>query len=435
MFATLDQKAERLARELNALTEVAKTLVSPLELPKLLEAVLDKISGVLEPAEAGAIMLWDQSSGLFRPGAAFGYDPDIIEEAGLRAGESITGKVYDQGKAILLSTAEEVATAMSDMRPANRNVMARALNTERTPICTLAAPIAVGHQKFGVLVLEILEGPRTFSQEDLPFVQIIADLIALAIERARLAARADAVHAAREADHLRSELMATLSHELRMPLTAIKGYATALLLDEVVWAPDKQRDFLQMIEDECDHMEVMLTDILDSSLIEVDRLKLEFQTVCIAEVAQEIAAEMKRRTKLHNLIVDFPSDFPLVQADAHWIRQVFRNILDNAIKYSPAGGLIILHGEVRPSDIVISISDQGIGISPEDLIPLFEKYFRAKSPAGLKVPGTGLGLPIARTIVEAHGGRIWAESKVGQGTTLSFSLPKTHSQQAELRGE
>jgi signal transduction histidine kinase len=84
----------------------------------------------------------------------------------------------------------------------------------------------------------------------------------------------------------------------------------------------------------------------------------------------------------------------------------------------------VIRGEVRPNDVVVSISDQGVGISPEDLIPLFEKYFRVKSPTGYHVPGTGLGLPVARGIIEAHGGRIWAESKVGQGTTLYFSVPR-----------
>ena len=122
--------------------------------------------------------------------------------------------------------------------------------------------------------------------------------------------------------------------------------------------------------------------------------------------------------------MDFPPDFPIVDADPRRIRQVIRNILDNAIKYSPNGGLVVIRGQARPADVVISISDQGVGISPEDLIPLFEKYFRVKSPTGYHVPGTGLGLPVARAIVEAHGGRIWAESKVGHGTTLYFSLPR-----------
>jgi two-component system sensor histidine kinase VicK len=127
-------------------------------------------------------------------------------------------------------------------------------------------------------------------------------------------------------------------------------------------------------------------------------------------------------------MVDFPNDFPVVNADPRWIKQVFRNILDNAVKYSPEGGLIVIKGEIRLSDVVVSVSDQGIGISPEDLIPLFEKYFRVRSATTLHVSGTGLGLPIARVIVEAHGGRIWVESKVGEGTTIYFSLPRMQAQ-------
>lgn len=422
-----DATVERLTRELHALTEISKTLTSPIDLPILLNAILEKIIDVLKPAEIGTIMLWDQAAGLFRPWAATGYDLDTIKSLGLRGGESVTGKVYESGKACLLLTREDVAHAMMDMRPANRSVLSQALGTECVPICTLAAPITVRDQKFGVLVLEILEGPQIFAPEDLPFVQTIADLIALAIERARLEMKADEVREAQESERLRSELMATLSHELRMPLTAIKGYSTALQLDEIEWGPDKRQAFLHLIEEECDNMEGMLTDILDSSLIEVDRLSIELQPTQLPKLALEIATEMKRRTGRHHIIVDFPQDFPLLDADPLWIRQVFRNILENAIKYSPEGGLIVVRGEVRTSDVVVHISDQGLGISPEDLIPLFEKYFRAKLPSGLHVPGTGLGLPIARVIIEAHQGRIWAESRLGEGTTLSFSLPKNGS--------
>jgi signal transduction histidine kinase len=112
---------------------------------------------------------------------------------------------------------------------------------------------------------------------------------------------------------------------------------------------------------------------------------------------------------------------------------VLRNILDNAVKYSPNGGLIVIKGEARTIDVVVSVADQGIGISSEDLIPLFEKYSRVRSVSTLHVSGTGLGLPIARAIVEAHGGRIWVESKVGEGTTIFFSLPRNQSERRRQR--
>jgi len=415
---------ERLQRELYALIEVAKTLTSPLDLPELLNAVVQKLIGVIGPAEVGAVMLWDQSSGLFRPAAVFGYDLIVLRELGLRAGESITGKVFDEGVERLFNTPEQVARAMEDMRPSNRSVMARALGFEELPHCVLAAPISVGELKLGVLVLETFRGPAIFTEEDMPFLQTIADLIALAIDRDRLAAQADAIHEERREERMRSEVLATLSHELRMPLTAIQGYSSALLMEEVDWSDEKHQEFLLLIEDECNSMQTMLKDILDSSLIDVDQLILERQPARIPFIARDVAVEFQRRTESHRIMVDFATTFPILEFDTRWIKQVFRNILDNALKYSPEGGLIVIRGEVRLYDVVIMVADQGIGISPENLIPLFERYYRVRSTANLHIPGTGLGLPIARAIVEAHGGRIWAESKLSEGTTISFSLPK-----------
>lgn len=420
---TNNQELERRARDLYALTEVAKTLAAPLDLPDLLGAVVDKLADVLESAELGVIMLWDNSSGLFRPAASFGYNLQDIRGIGLRAGESITGKVYDEGAPRLLNSATEVAEAMADMRPANRSTLIRALNTEDLPRSALAAPLCVGERKFGVLVLEILRGTARFTANDLSFVQTLAELIALAIDRSRLTSEAATARDLRQADRLRSEVLATLSHELRTPLASIKGYSTALLLEEINWSDEKRREFLRLIDVECDNLQAMLSDILDSSLIDMGQLVIEREPVRLERIAHEVADEMQSHTELHRLAMDLP-DFPILDVDPRRIKQVIRNILDNAIKYSPEGGLVVIRGQVRSKDVVVSISDQGVGISPEDLIPLFEKYFRVKSPTGYHVAGTGLGLPVARAIVEAHGGRIWAESKVGQGTTLYFSLPR-----------
>ncbi len=424
MIASNGRELERRTREMHALTEVAKTLASPYSLPELLRAALDKLAEMFEPAELGAVMLWDASSGLFRAAAAFGYSLDILREIGLRAGEAITGKVYDAGTARLLKTAAEVADMMADMRPANQTVWNRSLGGDALPHSVLAVPLQAGDRKSGVLVLQTLYRTAKFTESDVPFVQTLADLIALAIDRDRLETEAAATRDARQVDRLRSEVMATLSHELRTPLAAIKGYSTALMLDEVTWTDEKRHEFLGLIDSECDNLQAMINDILDSSLADVGQLVIELQPTRLPRLAREAADEMQRRTETHRLVLDFPPNFPIIDADPRRIRQVILNILDNAIKYSPNGGLVVIRGEVRPADVVISIADQGVGISPEDLIPLFEKYFRVKSPTGYHVAGTGLGLPVARVIVEAHGGRIWAESKVGQGTTLYFSLPR-----------
>jgi len=413
----------RLESELRVLTEIAKTLTSPLELPELLDAVLHKIAEVLEPAEAGTIMLWDPSGGLFRTVASFGFEREALQRIGIQAGESISGKVYDSGKILLLDNTQAVAQAMGDLRQANRLFLHQAMRKDSPPQSCLAVPLQVEGHKFGVLVLFTLHKPTAFAYHDLPFVQSLADLIALAIDRASLQARADAVRQAHLEEHMRSEVMAALSHQLRMPLSAIKGYASAMLLPELNWSDAKRSEFLGLIDEECDSMETLIADMLDSALIDVGQLKVERQPIRLPRLATEIANEMQHRTELHDLLVDFPTDFPLVEADPHWVKQVFRNVLDNAIKYSPEGGLIVIRGEARLTDILISVADQGLGISPEDLIPLFEKYFRAKYHNGYHISGTGLGLPIARAIVEAHGGRIWADSKLGEGTTVYFTLP------------
>lgn len=396
--------------------------MAPLELPELLDSVMRTIVQVLEQADTGAVMLWDQPSGVFKSAAAIGYDLDILNEIGLRAGESITGKAFDQGQTLLLDGPEQVEQAMSDMRPFNREVMRRAIGSESLPCSAVAAPIVAGMQRYGVLVLESLDPQNSFTNENLPFIQTVADLVALAIDRAKLETRADAIRAAQQAEKMRTELTASLSHELRIPLATIKGYATAMMVEDLKWTDEKRSEFLELIEDACIDMEGMINDILDSSLIQVDELNLDFQPVDLPALAEEVAMEVQFRSEIHHLVVDFHSDFPPVNADVRWIKQVFRNILDNAVKYSPVGGLIMIKGEARQEDVVVCVADQGIGISAEDLIPLFEKFHRVRTSSTLHVAGTGLGLPIARAIVEAHGGRIWVESQVGEGTSIYFSL-------------
>jgi K+-sensing histidine kinase KdpD len=419
-------KGNYISQKLHVITEVARTLAVHLELPDLLQAVLEKITAMLEQAEFGVILIWDPSTQLLRPQAASGpalYDRDVVLAISLTEDESITGSVFVEGSAHLLTTPEDIAREMSNLHPAKRTAMVKGYGLDGLPKCVVAVPLLKDEHKYGVLVLETVQGSIYFSDDDLPFIQLLADLIALEIDRARLDAEAAVAHHVQEEDRLRSEVMAALSHELRTPLSSIKGYATALMLKEVTWPEEKRQQFLRLIDEETDNLERMVSDIMDASLIDIGQLDIEPQPLRLPRLAEEVAQEMKLHSSKHHIVVDFPTGFPIVDADPRRMRQVFLNILDNAIKYSPDGVLIVIRGEVRPTDVVVSIADQGVGISPEDLIPLFDKYFRVKAPTGYHVSGTGLGLPVVRAIVETHGGRIWAKSKVGEGTTLYFSIP------------
>jgi K+-sensing histidine kinase KdpD len=425
------------ASKLYVLTEVARVLAIQMELPELLQLVIEKITDVLEPAELGLVMLWDPATRLIWPRAVAGSTEQNranILQISLTEDESITGAVFTEERARLFDTTAKVTREMLNVRPETRQAMARIYGAAGYPKSVIAAPMRAGEICYGVLVLETLHGAIDFSESDLPFVQALADLIALEIDRAKLDVEAAEAHEAQEINRLRSEVMAALSHELRTPLAAIKGYATALMIEEVVWPEEKRQEFLRLIDQETDNLEGMISDMLDSSLIDVGQLEIQLQPLRLPRMAEEVAEEMLRHTEAHHFAVDFPPDFPIVDADPRRIRQVLRNIVDNAIKYAPNGGLIVIRGEVRPADVVVSVADQGVGISSEDLIPLFDKYFRVKAPTGYHVPGTGLGLPVSRAIIEAHGGRIWAESTVGEGTTLYFSIPLEHSAGAALTG-
>lgn len=421
-------EGNRRGLELRVLTRVAKALATPSALPDLLQAVMQEISPLLAPSEYGVLLLWDPSEGLFRAQAVCGKglrNPEALNALALRRGEAITGKVFETGRPQALLSPEAVQAWMVDMQPQNREAFQRALGDGKHVSSVVATPLSTGEIRYGVLLLGSAGRAGQLTAEDLPVLESLAELVALAIHRARIEEESAVAREVEVAGLLRAEALATLSHELRTPLAAIKGYSTALLLEEVQWSPEKRADFLHQIDAACDYLESMITDILDSSLIDVGRLTLEYQPVRLVRLVGEVAQEIQRRSEIHHLMVDLPADLPLIDADPRRLQQVLRNILDNAVKYSPQGGLVMIRGELRPLDVVLSISDQGVGISPEDLIPLFEKYFRVKSATGYYVPGTGLGLPVARAIVEAHGGRIWAESKVGEGTTLSFSLPRS----------
>jgi signal transduction histidine kinase len=281
----------------------------------------------------------------------------------------------------------------------------------------------------GALVLENRCRPEGFEDVDLVFLTSLGGLIAQAIQNARLKHKLHAEEYLHEANRLKAELLSTLAHDMRTPLTSIKGYSTALLMEEASFSVETQREFLQIIDEECDTLETIIHDLLESSVIDAGLLSLEPEPVLLPRLVQNVIKDMTRRSQRYHFAVNFPPSFPILVADPHRITQVLRNLLDNAVKYSSEGAVVVVRGEVREDEVVISVADQGMGIAPEHLNRLFEKFFRATSSLGRHVAGSGLGLPIARTIVESHGGRIWAESQVGQGSTFYFTLPLERARQ------
>jgi signal transduction histidine kinase len=410
-------------RRLHTVFEVAKVLATErdpeLTLPKILSSLIETFSA----ADAGLLFLYDPSDGYLRVAAAQGYVLAAMQRLCLSRGESMSGKVFESGQAALYATPRAVSEAMDNLSPENRELFQAATSGLAQPLSTVCVPLNAHDAKVGTLVLHNLRQARSFTTSDLDFLQHVSDLIALSIEKAHLREELEEVRAFSEANRLKAELISTLAHEMRTPLTSIKGYSTALLMEDAAFSPATQAEFLTIIDEECDVLQDLIHDLLESSIIDAGLLKLETQPVLIPRLVNGILTDMVHRNKEHRFVVDFPSAFPIVDADPQRIAQVLRNLLDNAFKYSPEGGLVVVRGEALLDEVVISVADQGEGIAPEHLNRLFEKFFRIKSGLGRHVVGSGLGLPISRAIVESHGGRIWAESLEGQGSTFYFTLP------------
>jgi signal transduction histidine kinase len=403
--------------------EIAKILAAGQNLETMLPRFLACLIKTLEAADAGSLWLYDPSDGRLEAKGAHGYDFTILTQLRLAPGEAMSGRVFQTGQAELYSTPEATAAAMANMTPANGEIFRAATAGLRQPLSAICVPLITGQTIVGVLALLNLRQPASFTREGMAFLQRVADLITLSIENARLREEMESTKALSEANRLKAELISILAHEMRTPLTSIKGYSTALLMEESTFSPETQQEFLQIINEECDVLQDLIRDLLESSIIDAGLLRLELQPVRLPHLAKGVIDDIARRTQKHRFLIDFPSDFPILDADPDRIVQVLRNLLDNAVKYSPRGGVVVVRGEMREDEIVISVADQGVGIAPEDLNRLFEKFFRVTSGLGRHVVGSGLGLPISLTIVAAHGGRIWAESKVGEGSTFYFTLP------------
>jgi signal transduction histidine kinase len=226
----------------------------------------------------------------------------------------------------------------------------------------------------------------------------------------------------RTAEEIKSTFISIVSHELRTPVALIKGYASTLRRDDARWDRAIISDSLAVIEEEADRLSRMIDDLLDASRLQAGGLSLNRSDVSLAQLAKRIAEKFGPQTKQHTIVVDFPEKFPVILADENRLEQVISNLVSNAIKYAPEGEIRI-QGQIRSDQLIICVQDQGPGIDPNDMPHIFDRFYRADA-AVRKTKGAGLGLYLARAIVEAHGGRMWVDSPPDAGARICFSLPR-----------
>lgn len=227
-----------------------------------------------------------------------------------------------------------------------------------------------------------------------------------------------------EIEELRTSLLAGVSHELQTPIAIIKAYASTLARADVKWDMETIKEKLRTIEEESDRLSTIVAKLLFTSRLEAGVVKLNKMTLDLSKEAKRIAKRLAGTSDKHIVSVDFPEKFSSVYADPERIEEVFVNLIENAIKFSPDGGTILIMGNTGQNHVMVSVVDSGIGIHPEDGEKLFERFYRAEDRSFASTPGTGLGLYICRSLIEAHGGKISVEGTPGQGACFTFILPK-----------
>jgi len=228
----------------------------------------------------------------------------------------------------------------------------------------------------------------------------------------------------RQIENLRSSILATVTHELQTPISIIKAYAGTLTRDDVKWSKKTMIDKIRAIEEESDNLSNLVSKLLHTSRLESGSYSLDKLPLDLSREVRRIVKKMTILTEIHRVYIDFPSEFPTVQADPEKIEEVFVNLIENAIKYSPRGGKIVVKGKILGDKVLVSIADEGIGIPLRDQEQIFDRFYRVEDISTEPIRGTGLGLYICKTLIEAHGGEIWLESRIGEGSRIIFSLPR-----------
>jgi two-component system phosphate regulon sensor histidine kinase PhoR len=225
-------------------------------------------------------------------------------------------------------------------------------------------------------------------------------------------------------ERMKSAFVAMASHELRTPLTAIKGFVSTLLMD-ASFTPEEQREFLMIIETECDRLTRLINDLLNTARIEAgESLKPSYTKVDFRGLLEKVVSIQKQATTKHEIVLDAPDTLPEIIGDEDKLDQILTNLMNNAIKYSPGGGTITLHCKVDGDELVCGVRDQGLGIPKDHLGKVFEKFHRVNNEDNRKIYGTGLGLFLVKHLVEdVHLGKIWVESEVGVGSDFIFRIP------------
>jgi K+-sensing histidine kinase KdpD len=282
-------------------------------------------------------------------------------------------------------------------------------------------PLIVSGETVGILAVEPWESGRSLATEQRHLLQAIANQIGAAIENARLSVESQRVLLQAETEQMRNALLSSVSHDLRTPLAVITGSASSLLDPENHLGEDARQELIQGIYSEAERLNRLLSNLLEMTKLSAGKVLLKKEVQPLEEVVEVALSRLEKKLEGRRVHVDIPENLPMLPLDSLLMEQVFINLLENSVKYTPAGSPIAISARVEGSLLRAEIADRGPGLAPGVEEKVFEKFYQV-SQTGPK-GGVGLGLAICRGVVEAHGGKIWAENRPGGGAVFCFTLP------------
>lgn len=286
----------------------------------------------------------------------------------------------------------------------------------------LMIPVKARDRRVGALLLVLRPGTRGLTPTDNRLLAAVAAQLGATVERARLRREVTEAEILRRADELKDALLHAVSHDLRTPLAIIIASAGSLRQPEVNWSDAERRELAEAIEQEARRLNRLVGNLLDLSRIEAGSLRPEKGWYDLEALVDDVLGRLRAVTARHRVVADIPGDLPPVPLDYVMVDQVLSNLIENAAKYTPPDAEIRVQARRAEGEVEVEVADRGPGIPPAALPELFEPFYRADGH-GPRPHGTGLGLAVARGLVEAHGGRIWAENRPDGGARFVFTLP------------
>jgi signal transduction histidine kinase/HAMP domain-containing protein len=421
LFRELEKRTRDLSQsveKLRALGEVSRAVSSTLDVETVLNTIVSR-ARELAGADGCSIYEYDEGAGEFRLRAAHNLDAAFVETIRampLRKGEGLMGRAAETREPIQVPDIAAPGAYQSRLRDVLIGAGYRAL---------LSVPLLREDEIIGSLSLN-RKAPGEFPAEVVELLKTFATQSALALQNARLFQEiAEKSRQLEVANRHKSEFLANMSHELRTPLNAVIGFSEVLTEQMFGEVNAKQAEYLQDILASGRHLLSLINDILDLSKVEAGRMELELTDFHLPQAIDNAVTLVRERATRRGIRVEVAVDERLgtLRGDERKIKQVLLNLLSNAIKFTPEGGRVEIRAAAADGLARVSVSDTGVGIAPEDQEAVFEEFRQVGGDSAKKHEGTGLGLTLSRKFAELHDGKISVESKVGQGSTFTFTLP------------